>query len=105
VPDHGRLLVQPFDRLLEMVGDLADRLLGKGVGVGIGLLDRLRVVGPAGVSAVYPASSKTAAQRSQLLGRSQSPWMKTTGVFPVAFAASICPASYSVIVAISCLPR
>src|SRR4051795_7294795 len=52
--------------------------------------------GQPGVSAAYPASSKKAAQRSQLSGRSQSPWMKSTGRRPLAFAWSACPLSRSV---------
>ena len=48
--------------------------------VGLCLLDGLRVVRPGGSQRAYPASSKTVAQRSQLLGSSQSPWMNTTGV-------------------------
>ena len=50
---------------------------------------------------MYPASSKTAAQRSQLLGKSHRPWMNTTGVRPVAFARSASAASCSVIVAVA----
>ncbi|MDX6606035.1 MAG: hypothetical protein QOD14_575 [Solirubrobacterales bacterium] len=42
--------------------------------------------GQPGVTVAYPASSKILAQRSQLLGSSQSPWMKTTGVLPEPFA-------------------
>src|SRR5262249_32199223 len=53
--------------------------------------------GQSGVNATYPASSNTAAQRSQLEGSSQSPWMNTTGVAPLAFARSICSASRLVI--------
>jgi hypothetical protein len=45
--------------------------------------------GQSGVSGAYPASLKSCPQRSQLLGNSQRPWMKTTGVLPEAFAASI----------------
>src|SRR2546423_840696 len=36
------------------------------------------------------------AHRSQLLASSHSPWMKTTGVRPDAFAASTCPDSRAV---------
>ena len=46
--------------------------------------------GQDGVSPAYPASSKRPTQLSQLLGSSQSPWMKTTGTRPEAFAFSIC---------------
>ena len=55
--------------------------------------------GHPGVSAVKPASSNRVAQRSQLLGKSHSPWTKTTGVFPVLFASATSAASCSVIVA------
>src|SRR5206468_879687 len=49
----------------------------------------------------YPASSKNRAQLSQLLGSSQSPWMNTTGVLPLALACSTCCVSRWVIEAIS----
>src|SRR5437764_5759899 len=55
--------------------------------------------GHEGVSAAYPASSKTVAQRSQLLGSDQRPWMKTAAGRPEAFASSICSVSRSVIFA------
>ena len=41
------LLSQLADHLGEVVGDLADRLAREHLGVRVGLLDRLRVVGPA----------------------------------------------------------
>src|SRR2546425_4290504 len=53
--------------------------------------------GHEGARLAYPASSKTEVHRSQLLGSSQRPWMKTTGVRPEAFAASISWVSRSVI--------
>src|SRR5258708_34184134 len=53
--------------------------------------------GQPGVSAVYPASSNTAAQRAQPRGSSQRPWTNTTGCRPVAFARLTCCASCSVI--------
>ena len=55
--------------------------------------------GQPGVSAVKPASSKTPAQRSQLLGSSHRPWTKTTGCSPVALARVTSAASCSVMVA------
>lgn len=45
--------------------------------------------GQSGVSGAYPACWNKSAQLAQLLGSSQRPWMKTTGVVPEAFAASI----------------
>ena len=45
--------------------------------------------GQPGTSAAYPASSNRAAQRSQLLGSSHSPWTNTTGVRPDPFTRSI----------------
>ena len=51
--------------------------------------------GQPGVSATYPASSKNAAQRSQLDGKSQSPCTNTTGVLVDAFACAICASSCS----------
>ena len=54
--------------------------------------------GQPGVSAVKPASSNSVAQRSQLLGSSQRPWMKTTGFKPVALARATAWPSCSVIV-------
>src|SRR3954468_14577134 len=47
VADHDRLAVQLADYLCEVVGDVADGLVGKRVGVRIGLGDGLGVVGPA----------------------------------------------------------
>jgi len=44
---------------------------------------------------------KKSAQLAQLLGSTQSPWMKTTGVLPDAFAASISRFSRSEIAAIT----
>ena len=52
-----------------------------------------------GASSAEKPSKKRSIQRSQLLGSSQSPWMKTTGVLPLAFALSTCCVSRSVIVA------
>src|SRR5437762_2959398 len=52
--------------------------------------------GHPGFTAVKPASSNNVAQRSQLLGSSQRPWMKTTAVRPDALARSICSDSWSV---------
>src|SRR2546421_3133807 len=52
--------------------------------------------GHPGFTAVKPASSNMVAQRSQLLGSSQRPWMKTTGVRPDALARSTCSDSCSV---------
>src|SRR5207247_8893219 len=54
-----------------------------------------------GVKAMYPASSNSVDQRSQLLGSSHRPWMNTTGVSPAAFARSSCCVSCSVIVVAS----
>ena len=48
--------------------------------------------GQSAVTAAKPASSNTAAQRSQLLGSSHSPWTKTTGVRPLALALATCSA-------------
>jgi hypothetical protein len=48
VADDRRLPVQPSDDLLEVIGDLADRLAGERMRMGLGLLDRLRVVRPPG---------------------------------------------------------
>ena len=41
------LLVELADDLVEVVGDLADGLVGEHLGVGVGLLDGLGVVRPA----------------------------------------------------------
>jgi hypothetical protein len=48
VADHDRLSIELADHLREMVGDVADGLVGEGVGVCVRLGDGLRVVGPAG---------------------------------------------------------
>src|SRR2546430_9446491 len=45
--DHGRLPIQLADDVLEMVGDLLDRLTGEDFRLGARLLDRLGVVRPA----------------------------------------------------------
>src|SRR4051812_40073292 len=55
--------------------------------------------GQPGATGAKPAWSKTVAQRSQLLASSHSPWMKTTGVRADEFAASTCPDSRAVSVA------
>ena len=55
--------------------------------------------GQPGATGAKPACLKSSAQRSQLLASSHSPWMKTTGVPPDEFAASICPDSRAVSVA------
>src|SRR5207342_1660829 len=57
--------------------------------------------GQSGVSGAYPACLNKSAQLAQLLGSSQRPWMKTTGVLPEAFAASISLLSRSEIDAIT----
>jgi hypothetical protein len=44
--DHG-LLLQAADDFLDVVGDLPDRLAREDVRVRLGLLDRVRIVGPA----------------------------------------------------------
>src|SRR6266851_3815217 len=50
--------------------------------------------GQPGVSATKPEASKSSAQRFQLLGSSQRPWTKTTGVWPDdALARSTCSSS------------
>jgi hypothetical protein len=45
--DDRGLLVEALDDLVEVVGDLADRLMGEGLGVLFGLGDGVGVVGPA----------------------------------------------------------
>src|SRR5437667_7867678 len=62
----------------------------------LGLSHRLGSSGQPGATAENPDSSNTVAQRSQLLGSSQRPWMKTTGVRPDALARSTCSDSWSV---------
>src|SRR4051794_619985 len=52
--------------------------------------------GQPGAAVAYPASSKICRHGSQLLGRSQRPWTKTTGCLPVALTFSISSTSYSV---------
>ena len=47
VPDDGRLLLEPADDRVEVVGDLADGLVREDLGVGVGLLHRVGVVRPA----------------------------------------------------------
>src|SRR3954465_2222678 len=56
--------------------------------------------GHPGVTAEKPASSKYFAQGSQLLGSSQRPWTKATGVFPDSLARSISFCSSSLIVTV-----
>ena len=55
--DHDGLLRKPSDDLLEMIGDLTDRLPRKNLGMRLRLLDGIRVVGVArrhwGVSGVF----------------------------------------------------
>ena len=86
--------VELADDVFEVVGDLPDRLLGEHLGVGVGLVDRVGVVGPAGRErSCSRPSSKTVRHRSQLLGSSHRPWTNTTGVLPDAFAWSTCSSS------------
>jgi len=47
VADHRRLLIEPSDDPLEVVGDLADALVGEDLRVRLRLLDGLRIIGPA----------------------------------------------------------
>jgi len=53
--------------------------------------------GQSGFTAAKPASSKAWPQRSQLLGSSQSPWMKTAAVLPAALVFSTSALSRSLI--------
>jgi len=85
--DHGRLLLEALDDLLDMVGYLSDRLVRKDLGVRVGFLHGLGVIGPRRRQGRVASLFETEAQRSQLLGRSQRPWTKTTGVRPVALLA------------------
>ncbi len=55
--------------------------------------------GHPGRTGAYPASSKSCAHRSQLLGSSHRPWTNTAGVRPDALAFSTCWVSESDIVA------
>src|SRR3954468_12872463 len=52
--------------------------------------------GQPGLTAAYPASSKKAAQRSQLESSSQSPCTKTTGCLPEELARSTSSSSEAV---------
>jgi hypothetical protein len=67
-------------------GDLLQRLLGEDLRVRAGLLDSLRIIRPVRGERRVPSLAE---KLSQLLGNSQRPWTKTTGVLPAAFAASI----------------
>src|SRR6266851_8530520 len=61
--------------------------------------------GHPGATGAKPACSKTVAQRSQLFGSNQRPWMKTTGVRPEPLAFSTWSAvAVAAEVAISFLP-
>ena len=85
--------------VVEVVGDLADGLAGEDLGVRVGLRDGLGVVGPARRERRRSRPPRRrSAQRSQLLGSSHRPWMKTTGLRPVALARSTCSASWAVTV-------
>ena len=57
--------------------------------------------GQPGASVAYPASSKRARQRSQLLGSSHRPWTNTTGTRPDSLASSICCVSCRVMSSIA----
>ena len=82
----------------DVVGDLADALVGEHLGVRVRPPRRCSgSSGQPGVTATYPASSKTAAHRSQLLASSQSPWTKTTGVLSPALARATSSASCALI--------
>jgi hypothetical protein len=72
-----------------VVGNLLQRLLGEDVRVRPRLFDRFRIVRPVRRQRRVTGLLKKSAQLAQLLGSSQRPWMKTTGVCTEAFAASI----------------
>ena len=88
--DDRRLALEAADRLGEVVGDLGHALAGEDLWVRPCLLDRLRVIGPARRQRRVARLLEQLAPAPQLLGSSQSPWTKTTGVRPLALAFSIC---------------
>ena len=87
VPDDRRLLRELADHVLEVIGDLADRLAGEHLRMGVRLVDGLGIVGPARRERRVTRLLEELRQRSQLLGSSHRPWTKTTGVWPDALAA------------------
>ena len=89
VPHHGGLLLELADHVGRVVGNLLERLLGEDVRVRPRLFNRFRIVGPVRRQRRVTGLLEESAQLAQLLGSSQRPWMKTTGVVPEAFAASI----------------
>jgi hypothetical protein len=100
-PDRARRFILRVQARLagtHRLAVIADRLAGEHLGMGLGLLDRVGVVEPPRRQRRVAGLLDTAAQRSQLLGSSHSPWMNTTGVRPVAFARWHCSSSCSVIV-------
>jgi len=44
--DHRRLSCEPHDHSIEVVGDLADRLVGEDLGIRVRLLDGFRIIRP-----------------------------------------------------------
>ena len=48
--DDRRFAVELVDQVLDVVGDLADTLVGENIRVGVGLGDCLGIVGPAGLN-------------------------------------------------------
>ncbi len=94
--DDGGLRLELADGVDVVIGDLLDALVGEDLRVVLGLLNGVRVIGPAwrerGVALLF----KEARQLSQLLERSQRPWTKTTGCLPCVLARSISCCSWIV---------
>jgi hypothetical protein len=93
VPHHGGLLLELADDVGEVICDLPDGLAREDLGMSLGLFDGLGVVRPARRQRRVAGVLEEPCPAIQLLGRSQRPWMKTTGVLPEALAFSICSAS------------
>jgi hypothetical protein len=73
-----------------VVGDLLEVFLSEDLGFGPRYLDGFfEQEGYVGLTPDWPDDPEST-QLFQLLGNSQRPWMKTTGVLPEALAATTC---------------
>jgi hypothetical protein len=89
VTDYRWFLVQGIDDLGGVVGDLLQRLIGEDVRVRAGLPDSFRIIWPVRGKRRIASLAEQLPPAVPAVGNSQRPWMKTTGVLPEAFAASI----------------
>ena len=90
-PIDGRLLVELADDLVEVVGDLADRLVREHLGVRVGLVDRLGIVGPARRERVRSPAPRTPSPSDPSCSAAATARARTRPAWrPDSFARSTC---------------